>query len=64
MNEHLETDIINGKGKAYGVEFMVKKQTGVLTGWVSYTYSRTFLKVDGKFEEEKVNGGQVFPCKL
>ena len=28
MNEHLETDIINGNGKAYGVEFMVKKQLG------------------------------------
>lgn len=62
MNEHLETDIINGVGKAYGVEFMVKKQTGALTGWISYTYSRTLVKVDGKFDEEKVNGGNYFPA--
>ena len=30
MNEHLETDIINGKGKAYGIELMAKKQAGTL----------------------------------
>lgn len=62
MNDHLETDIINGNGKAYGIEFMVKKQLGMLTGWISYTYSRVLLKVNGKFEEEKVNGGNYFPA--
>jgi hypothetical protein len=62
MNDHLETDIINGNGKAYGVELMVKKQLGMLTGWVSYTYSRVLLKVNGRFEEEKVNGGNYFPA--
>lgn len=62
MNDHLETDIINGNGKAYGIEFMIKKQLGMLTGWISYTYSRVLLKVDGKFEEEKVNGGKYFPA--
>jgi len=62
MNDHLETDIINGKGKAYGLEFMIKKQMGMLTGWISYTYSRVFVKVDGKFEEEKINGGEYFPA--
>jgi hypothetical protein len=62
MNDHLETDILNGNGKAYGVEFMIKKQLGMLTGWVSYTYSRVLLKVDGQFEEEKVNNGNYFPA--
>jgi hypothetical protein len=62
MNDHLETDIINGTGKAYGVEFMIKKQLGMLTGWISYTYSRVLLKVNGRFEEEKVNGGNYFPA--
>jgi hypothetical protein len=64
MNEHLETDILNGSGKAYGIELMVKKQTGIVTGWISYTYSRSLLKVDGKFEEEKVNGGRYFPANF
>jgi hypothetical protein len=62
MNDHLETDIINGNGKAYGVELMVKKQLGMFTGWVSYTYSRVLLKVNGTYEEEKVNGGNYFPA--
>jgi len=62
MNPALETDIINGDGKAYGVEVMVKKQQGSLTGWVSYTWSRVLMKVDGQFEEEKVNRGNWFPA--
>lgn len=62
LNDHLETDIINGKGKAYGVELMLKKQVGMLTGWISYTYSRVLLQVNGKYEEEKVNGGKYFPA--
>jgi hypothetical protein len=62
MNQHLETDVINGKGKAYGVEFMVKKQVGTLTGWIGYTYSRVLLKIDGVYADEKVNGGNYFPA--
>ncbi len=64
MNDHLETDIINGNGKAYGLEFMVKKQLGMLTGWISYTYSRALLKVDGISEEERVNKGKYFPANF
>jgi hypothetical protein len=62
MNEHLETDIINGNGKAYGIELMAKKQTGIFTGWISYTYSRVLLKVDSPYESEKVNRGKYFPA--
>ncbi len=62
MNEHLETDVINGIGKAYGAEFMIEKKTGDLTGWVNYTYSRIFHKIDGVFDEDKVNGGDYFPA--
>ncbi|NOY36345.1 MAG: TonB-dependent receptor [Chlorobi bacterium] len=62
MNEHLETDIINGTGKAYGIELMVKKVRGSITGWVGYTYSRIFHKADGNFAEEKVNDGRFFPA--
>lgn len=61
MNEHLETDVISGIGKAYGVEFMLKKQSGALTGWASYTYSRVFSKFDSQFEDETINNGSYFP---
>jgi CarboxypepD_reg-like domain/TonB-dependent Receptor Plug Domain len=64
MNDHLETDILNGNGKAYGVEFMIKKELGMLSGWISYTYSRVLVKVNGKFEEEKINGGAYFPANF
>jgi hypothetical protein len=57
MNEHIEQDIIATRGQAYGVEIMAKKTSGKLTGWASYTYSRTFLKVDDPVAGETINGG-------
>lgn len=62
MNEHLETDVLNGKGKAYGIELMLEKKTGRYTGWVNYTYSRVFHKIDSEFDEERVNNGEYFPA--
>lgn len=62
MNEHIETDVLNGTGKAYGVEFMVQKKTGKYTGWVNYTYSRILHKIDSEFDEERVNNGEYFPA--
>jgi len=62
MNEHLETDILSSKGKAYGVELMVRKPAGALTGWVSYTWSRALLRTSGEFAGETVNGGDWFPA--
>ena len=44
MNHHIETDVINTKGKAYGVEVLMKKTTGKLNGWISYTWSQYFIK--------------------
>jgi len=62
MNHHLETDVMNTKGKAYGAELMVKKTTGKLNGWVNYTYSRTLLKTDDSLAGELVNGGKYYPA--
>ncbi len=44
-NEHLDGEIRTGKGRSYGVEFLVRKNAGKLTGWLSYTYSRTFRTI-------------------
>lgn len=41
MNEHLADDLIPVNGRAYGVEFTLKKPAGSLTGWISYSYSRS-----------------------
>lgn len=61
LNEHIETEVLQGDGKAYGVEFLVKKNTGDLSGWLGYTYSRSFFKIDSEFPQERVNGGEYFP---
>lgn len=36
-----------GKGRSFGAEFLVKKNVGKFTGWLSYTYSRTFRTIEG-----------------
>ncbi len=46
-NENVETQLQFGKGRAYGLELFIKKKVGKLTGWISYTLSRTELKIDG-----------------
>lgn len=62
MNEHLETDVLNGKGKAYGIELMLQKKKGKLTGWVNYTFSKILHKIDSELGEERVNNGDYFPA--
>ena len=62
LNHHIETDIINSKGKAYGVELLIKKLSGKLNGWLSYTWSRTFLKTNDSLAGEKVNKGAYYPA--
>ncbi|HSF45850.1 MAG TPA: TonB-dependent receptor, partial [Chitinophagaceae bacterium] len=64
MNEHIEQDIIATRGQAYGVEVMAKKNSGKLTGWASYTYSRTFLKVDDPLAGETINKGEYYPANF
>lgn len=61
MNSHIETDLLLARGYSYGAEFFVKKSSGRLNGWVSYTYSRTFRKADSKFGDEIINGGKYYP---
>ncbi|MGL5912923.1 MAG: TonB-dependent receptor [Bacteroidales bacterium] len=46
LNDRLEAEFRRGIGRSYGVEAMVRKNVGKFTGWVSYTYSRSFRKVD------------------
>ena len=41
LNKHLESEVRTGKGKAYGAEFMLRKNKGILTGFVNYTLSRS-----------------------
>lgn len=62
MNDHLETDVINTRGKAYGLEVMLKKANGKLNGWISYTWSRTLLQMDDPIAGELINEGKYYPA--
>jgi len=54
MNHHIETDVLETKGKAYGAELLIKKLTGKLNGWISYTWSRTLLRQNNPNEGELI----------
>ena len=60
MNHNIEQEILAGNVRSYGLELMLKKNIGDLTGWISYTLSNTQIMVDGQFEEERINGGRYY----
>jgi hypothetical protein len=47
FNDNVETEILTGKGWAYGAEFLLRKNLGKTSGWLAYTYSRTWRKIEG-----------------
>jgi outer membrane receptor protein involved in Fe transport len=57
FNPMVESDLIYGDGRAYGLELLFKKRKGRFTGWVSYTLART----EKRFAE--VNNGSYFPAR-
>ncbi len=62
MNPHVETDVVPTMGKAYGVEVFIKKLTGKLNGWISYTWSRTFLRMNDPSQGQLINNGEYYPA--
>ena len=62
MNHHIETDVLQTKGKAYGVELLIKKLTGKFNGWFSYTWSRVLLRQDDPNAGEVINNGSFYPA--
>ncbi|MFT6807795.1 MAG: hypothetical protein ACJA01_001017 [Saprospiraceae bacterium] len=64
LNENLETDVVNGQGKASGIEVMLKKNGRKLNGWLSYTYSRTKFRADSPYFDDRINQGEWFPSNF
>ena len=56
-NDAIEAQLLFGKGRAYGIEFFVKKTAGKFTGWAGYTLSRTERLIDG------INSNKWYPAK-
>lgn len=54
LNPHIETQILSGTGKAYGIEFFIRRNTGRYKGFASYTLSKTTKKING------INNNETF----
>jgi hypothetical protein len=59
LNPHLETDVVNAQGRAYGVEVLLRKTEGKINGWLSYTYARSLVQVNTG--TDVVNNGNWYP---
>ena len=57
LNNKVESQLVFGKGWAYGAEFLIRKKYGKLTGWISYTLSKT------RRQFPDINNGNVYLAK-
>ena len=64
MDENIEKDVVNVRGKAYGLELVIKKTEGKIRYSIGYTYSRTFIQSLGTFSDEIINSGKWFPANF
>ena len=55
LNQYLEGEIRRGRGYSYGIETLIRKNQGLFTGWLGYTYSRAFRIVP------EINNGKRYP---
>lgn len=60
LNEYAENEVLNAKGKNYGLEFFIRKQQGRFNTMISYTYSRSYLKSKYNEGEFAVNDGDWY----
>jgi hypothetical protein len=60
LNPTIETQLLQGRGRAFGAELMLSKKKGEFTGWISYTFARSFQLTDGTYPEQRINGGDWY----
>ncbi|MGH1366450.1 MAG: TonB-dependent receptor [Calditrichia bacterium] len=65
VNNYLETELLSGRGRAYGAELSIRKKQGKLTGWLSYTLSRSERQVKGIADADPgINNGEYYPSNF
>mgnify|MGYP002777005024 CR=1 FL=1 len=64
FNNHLETELLRGRGRAYGLEVLLRRNTGRLTGWVSYTLARSERQTPGVGGGPGINGGAWYAANI
>lgn len=60
LSEHIERSSLQGDLEAYGIEFMLKKKSGRLSGWINYTFSKSNITVDSEHIENRINLGKKY----
>lgn len=60
----IETIVLQGDLKSYGIEFLLKKSWQKLNIWLAYTYSRSLVIVDGTNSWDKINKGIEYPSNF
>jgi hypothetical protein len=60
LNNSPETIVLNGNARSYGLEMMFKKSEGRLTGWISYTLSKSERRTPGVNGGRGINNGQYY----
>lgn len=64
FEENIEKELLTGEGRAYGLELMIEKKTGWLTGWISYTLARSERRVQGDLRATRINGGDWYAANF
>jgi len=64
MNDHLQNELIEAKGESMGLEIYIKKNTGKVNGWISYTLSKSIRKTVSNNQAEQLNNNNWFPDNI
>ena len=64
FTQYIETELLSGEGRSAGMEFLLRKNKGAITGWIAYTLSRTELRVQSPVASEVVNNGTWYPANF
>ena len=64
LEQNIERDIIQSRGKAYGLEFSLRKPLGKINGWMNYTWSKSMLKTKESNINDRINNNNWYPSEF
>ncbi len=64
LNPQLETELLQGEGRAYGLELAINRPAGDLSWRFSYTLARSLRRVDGATRATSINNGDWYPSNF
>jgi len=64
LSDFVERDIIQGKGRTYGIEIALKKKSNKFNGFINYTWARSLLKTDEKLSKNRINNNNWYASEF